>query len=163
MSWYNLHYNDVIMSTMASQITSLMIVYSNVYSRHRSKKTSKLCVTGLCERNSQVAGEFPAQRASDTENVSIWWCHHVSKRNISKTLHLGDAYMHQWPGPLLFEVMTDLFVDKPWSDLILTCQLNPEEQTSGTFQSKYQKNLTRKCIWKCLLQNVSHLFAASRC
>ena len=32
--------------------------------RHRSKKTSKLRVTGLCAGNSQVAGEFPAQTAS---------------------------------------------------------------------------------------------------
>ena len=46
------HYNDVIMSTMASQITSLTVVYSTVLFRHRSKKTSKLCVTGLCEGNS---------------------------------------------------------------------------------------------------------------
>ena len=44
--------------------------------RHRSKKTSKLRVTGLCARNSPEAGEFPAQRASNTENVSIWWRHH---------------------------------------------------------------------------------------
>ena len=28
----------------------------------RSKKTSKLCVTGLCAGNSPVTGEFPAQR-----------------------------------------------------------------------------------------------------
>ena len=40
--------------------------------RCRSKKTSKLCVTGLCEGNSPVTGEFPSQRASNTENVSIW-------------------------------------------------------------------------------------------
>ena len=45
---------------------------------HRSKKTSKLHVTGLCEGNSLVTGEYPAQRASNTENVSIWWCHHES-------------------------------------------------------------------------------------
>ena len=44
--------------------------------RRRSKKTSKLRVTGLCEGNSPVAGEFPAQRASNAENVSIWWRHH---------------------------------------------------------------------------------------
>ena len=42
----------------------------------KSKKTSKLPVTGLCEGNSQVTGEFPAQRASNAENVSIWWRHH---------------------------------------------------------------------------------------
>ena len=45
--------------------------------RCRSKKTSKLYVTGLCVGNSPVTGEFPTQRASNAENVSIWWCHHV--------------------------------------------------------------------------------------
>ena len=55
----------------------LTIVYSTVYSRHRSKKTSKLRVTGLCAGNSLGTREFPAQRASYAENVSIWWCHHA--------------------------------------------------------------------------------------
>ena len=67
------HYNDVIMSAMACQVTSLTIVYPTVYSRCRSQKTSKLRVTGLCEENSPVTDEFPAQRASNVENVSIWW------------------------------------------------------------------------------------------
>ena len=43
----------------------------------RSKKTSKLRVTGPCEDNSPVTGEFPSQTASKTENISIWWRHHV--------------------------------------------------------------------------------------
>ena len=38
--------------------------------------TSKLRVTGLCEENSLVTGKFPAQRASNAENVFIWWRHH---------------------------------------------------------------------------------------
>ena len=42
----------------------------------RSKKTSKLRVTGLGAGNSPGTGEFPAQRASNAENVSIWWHHH---------------------------------------------------------------------------------------
>ena len=46
--------------------------------RHRSKKTPKLHVTGLCVGNSPVTGEFPTQMASNVENVSIWWCHHGS-------------------------------------------------------------------------------------
>ena len=51
--------------------------------RPRSKKMSKLRVTGLCEGNSPVTGEFPAQMASNAENVSIWWRHHgVAKRAI---------------------------------------------------------------------------------
>ena len=104
---HSIHYSDIIMSEMASQITSLThlcitdpryIVYGTLHWRHndhgdisnhqphgcllnhlfsrRSKKTSKLCVTGLCVGNSLATGEFPAQRASNTENISIWW-HHV--------------------------------------------------------------------------------------
>ena len=42
----------------------------------RSKKTSKLCVTGLCAGNSPGTGEFTAQMSSNAENVSIWWRHH---------------------------------------------------------------------------------------
>ena len=45
--------------------------------RCRSKKTSKLRVTGLCEGNPPVTGEFPSQKASNADNVSIWWRHHV--------------------------------------------------------------------------------------
>ena len=41
-------------------------------------KTSKLRVTGLCAGNSPETGEFPAQMASNAENVSIWWRHHVN-------------------------------------------------------------------------------------
>ena len=55
------------MSTMASQIISLTSVYSSVYSRRKSKKTTKLHLTGLYAGNSPVTGEFPFQRASNTE------------------------------------------------------------------------------------------------
>ena len=79
------HYNDVIMGAMVSQISSLVIVYSTVcLFRRSSKKTSKLRVTGLCEGNSPVTGEFPAQMASDAENVSIWWRHHASTGTIQQ-------------------------------------------------------------------------------
>ena len=46
--------------------------------RRRSKKISKLRVTGLCAGNSPGTGEFPAQMASNAENVSISWRHHVA-------------------------------------------------------------------------------------
>ena len=45
----------------------------NCLFRRKSKKALKLCVTGLCEGNSPVTGEIPAQRAS--KNASIWWRH----------------------------------------------------------------------------------------
>ena len=87
---FGYHYNDVTMSTMASQITSLTIVYSTVYSRRRSKKASKLRVTGLCEGNSPVTGKFPTRRASYAENISIWWRHHVFA---DETASLGLIYL----------------------------------------------------------------------
>ena len=59
------------MSAMASQITGVTIVYTT----KESKK--KFLVTCLCEANSLVTGEIPAQRASNAENVCIWWRHHV--------------------------------------------------------------------------------------
>ena len=45
--------------------------------RRSSTETTKLRGTCLCEGNSQVTSEFPAQKASNAENVSIWWRHHV--------------------------------------------------------------------------------------
>ena len=42
----------------------------------RPKKTSKLRVITLCVGNSSGTGEFPAQMASNVENVSIWWRFH---------------------------------------------------------------------------------------
>ena len=60
--------------------------------RHRSKKTSELRVTGLCEGNSPVTGEFPAQRAGNAENVSIWWRHH----GYENTFRIAGHYCHQW-------------------------------------------------------------------
>ena len=47
--------------------------------RRRSKETSKLRVTG----------ELPAQRASNAENVSIWWRHHASGVDEIKIVNLG--------------------------------------------------------------------------
>ena len=51
----------------------------NRLSRRRSKKTSKLRITGLSAGNSPGTGEFPAQRVSNAEDVFIWWRHRVWK------------------------------------------------------------------------------------
>ena len=48
----------------------------NCLFRCRSMKTSKLRVTGVCEGNPPVTGGFPSQKASNAENVSIWWRYH---------------------------------------------------------------------------------------
>ena len=53
------------MGAMASQITMPRDCLPNRL--YRSKEISKRRVTGLCEGNSPLTGEFPAQRASKAE------------------------------------------------------------------------------------------------
>ena len=69
-----IHYNDVIVSAMASQITSLAIVYSTVYSGAEQRRT-KLRVTGLCEGNSLVTGKY------------FMWIHYERLHNHNKAKH----------------------------------------------------------------------------
>ena len=76
-SFHILHYNDVLMNSMGSQITSLTIVYSAVYSGADQRKHQSSASLAFCAGNSPGTGEFPAQMASNAENVSIWWRHHV--------------------------------------------------------------------------------------
>ena len=65
------------MGAMAYQITSLTIVYSTVYSgADQRKKIKAPRHLPLCEEFT-VTSEFPAQIASNAENVSIWWRNHV--------------------------------------------------------------------------------------
>ena len=70
-----LHHTDVIMTTMASQITSLAVVYSTAYSDADQWNIKAPRHWPLCGEFTGT-GEFPAQRASYAENVSIWWRHH---------------------------------------------------------------------------------------
>ena len=63
------------MGAIASQITSLTIVYSTVYSDADQRKHQSSASLALCGEFTGT-GEFPAQRASNAENVSIWWRHH---------------------------------------------------------------------------------------
>ena len=67
--------------------------------RHRSKKASKLRVTGLCAGNSPGTGEFPAQMASNAANVSIWWRHHVMCSDLK--LRVAFATLAGRIGPLI--------------------------------------------------------------
>ena len=70
----------------------------NCLSRRRTKKTSKLCVSGLCEGNAPVTCEFPTQRSSNMENVSIWWHHDGLKSSQyawSPTVVIAADWDHQ--------------------------------------------------------------------
>ena len=71
-----LHYNDVIMGAMASQIASLAIVYfTQAFIQVQIKENIKAPRHWPLWGEFTGTGEFPAQRASNAENVSIWWRH----------------------------------------------------------------------------------------
>ena len=102
LQWCNNERDSV--SNHQSHDCLLIYIYNRLF-RRRSKKTAKLCVNGLCEGNSPVTGEFPAQRASNAENVSIWWLHHdcgillmainvyIEKRGmIATAIHIPTIY-----------------------------------------------------------------------
>ena len=83
--------------------------------RRRSKKTSKLRVTGLCVGNSPVTGEFPAQMASNAENVSNWWRHHgESKQNHVLDTEGWVLYKHDWIQTI---ALTNCIIHNGWNRL----------------------------------------------
>ena len=66
------------MGAVASQITSLTIVKSTVDSDADQRKHQSSASLALCgEFTGEFTGEFLVQMASNAENVSIWWRHHV--------------------------------------------------------------------------------------
>ena len=61
------HSSDIIISAMASQITSLTTVYPTVYSADQWKHQSSVLLAFV--RGIHMTGEFPAQRACSAENA----------------------------------------------------------------------------------------------
>ena len=96
------------MTPMASQITSFTVVYWTVYSDADQRKIKAQRHCPLCGEFTGT-GEFPAQRASNAENVSIWWRHHeyiklhwliyAEKKQScrSRGIHRGHWFPTIWP------------------------------------------------------------------
>ena len=68
------------------------------------------------KHQSSGAGEFPAQRASYTENVSIWWRHHVTQPQWVKN------HRKQWL--LMFCYIFETFYEKPVYEKIWSLSLH---------------------------------------
>ena len=129
--------------------------------RRRSKKTSKLRVTGRCEGILPTTGEFPTQRASNAENVSIWWRHHgnLLDQCLYSMLHMlylcacmsqhecilnlsrpSYIFMSLLLTRLLFVqiIACRLFSARPLLAVVLIiCQLDTELQNRAKFESEY--------------------------
>ena len=98
------HYSDVIMGAMAFQITNLTIVNSTVYLGEDQRKHHSSASLALVRGNSLVTGEFPAQRASNAGNVSIWW-RHRGHWKLSKSIK-SIPYIRQRSGSSLDQGMS---------------------------------------------------------
>ena len=82
------HYIHVITGAMASQITSLTIVYSSVYSDADQRKHQSFASLVFVR-----TGEFPAQTASNEKNGSIWWRHRDRKLSVSDGVYYAMFMM----------------------------------------------------------------------
>ena len=90
--------------------------------------------------------------------------HHSARRAIYSSPP-SAAYMYQWIWSSLVQIMAcRLDGAKPLSEPMLTySQLGHKEHNSVKYQSKFEHFHSRKCIWKCRLENGGHLVPASMC
>ena len=104
MHTWHLRYNDVIMTTIASQITSLAVVYSTVYSdadqRKHQSSVSLVFVWGI-NRDRWIP-------RTNAENVSIWWRHHVVEKQFMSRSNSLYGNIHE----LLISLISLAFA--PW-------------------------------------------------
>ena len=96
------HYNDIIMGAIASQITSLTIVYSIVYSdadqRKHQSSASLAFVWGIQREPVNSPHKWPLTRKmfpfEDVIMVETWWCIYASLNQT--TNGLGNNLSHVW-------------------------------------------------------------------
>ena len=159
------HYYDVIQGAMASQSPARRLFTQPLF-RRRSKKTSKLRATGLCAGNSPVTGEFPAQMASNAENVSIWCRHHDHDNPWFQSFYMTYA-PHVWLWWCINSSVrhwTTLY----WADNYLNpCWLVVNWALGNKFQCKLNQSTivfhAGKGIWKCCLQNGNPIASVWMC
>ena len=111
----------------------------NCLFRYRSQKTLKLCVTGLWAENSPQTGEFPAQMASNAENVSIWWRHHGK--------NIWEEYM-RWDQQAVLALLASVLLHR----YNCTCA---SETTVGMFCSNFVILMITNLLPSCLLPSNS--------
>ena len=109
------HYGDVIMSAMATQITSLTIVYITVYSGTDQRKHQSSALLAFVRGIHQWPANSPhkrpvtwkmcpfddvimwiyQRRVTSAEDVFIAWCHHVKFNSL---LHIRRTFHNPWVG-----------------------------------------------------------------
>ena len=96
--------------------------------------------------------------------IIMTYCNHIKKGLRFNSSPPGVAYMRQWTLSTLVQVMArHLFGAKPLPEPMLPyCQLDPWEQTSVKFESRYNTFHSWKCTWKCRLRKGGHFCPALR-
>ena len=131
--------------------------------RRRSKKTSKLQVTGLCAGDSPGTGEFPAQMASYAEDVSIWWRHHDWNTREAITPTSGSEQFQPvvsgWVG-VWIDLQFFKNADKGrglWSIYVVTSNRFPSDPFMSHLATQlgYMQGSFRLCNWLALRRLVS--------
>ena len=157
------HKSGVIMVMMVSQITSDYLL--NCLFRHRSKKTSKLQVTGLCEGNSPGAGESPPpppppppkkKKASNAENlmtsswlmVKIEWLVWISPWQVLSSTITSHGERHQLYRPNCAWLWKHIFLvigtyEQHTYRLMEIEYLNPLHRISWSIYIEFTTTLTR--------------------
>ena len=125
------HYRDVIMGAIASQIISLTIVYSTVYS-------------DADQRKHQSSGEFPAQMASNAENVSIWSSWVYCTIYIESTV-LVIAWKRVTYSYLL---CFNLYMCKWWCAMIIDTHL--QHASKALYETCSYPDVSLRCQWHTL-------------
>ena len=141
----NIHYDDVIMGAMASQITSLTIVYSTVYSDADQRKHQSSASLAFVRRIHRGPVNSP------------------HKWPVTRKMSPFDdvVMMREQTRPLRSHVTACLLGAEPSSEpMMLFCYLNSREQLQAKFSSRLPlKNL----ILKCCLRNGGHFSVKCTC
>ena len=131
------NYCEVIMGTMASQMTSLMIIYSTVHLGADQRKH---------QSSASLAFEWPAQMASCAKNVYIWWWHHalaaskLVEANIKGTINAP----HHWPFVMGIH---QLLVDSPSQKTSDSPHKRPVPPVIGGFPSERASDMENISMW----------------
>ena len=116
------------MTTMVSQITSLTVVYSTVYSDAHQSKTSKLRVTGLCVVNSPGPVNSP-HKGSVTRKMFLFDdvimsidradCVHVPTCMVSSEYIVTLIHSHA-PSPFSYRLISRIINHAPHGMMSIT-------------------------------------------
>ena len=137
------HHNDVIMTTIASQITSLTAVYSTVYSdadQRKHQSSASLAFVWGIHRDRWI----PRTKTSYAENVSIWWRHHVREIHRHRRISLTKVMLRFG---VSFVVNANKLLNKRficWWFETPRCSCDVTLMTKPMVTEKYTQNTYRK-------------------